>query len=169
MTYIIPYYVNYCYWSDILNVLSNRPNVSQVLFGELPKIKINEEQEKQAALFYLNSTIGLLRRYLIETAFEKYENEFDKVVSRLIRWTFSIVRASLRLFGIFVHPYEDSIVALEINFPNIDCEFLKILCNIRNCFYKTNKSLSLVREIEVYVEKYTKNMLRLYYDYEKIN
>ena len=41
--------------------------------------------------------------------------------------------------------------------------------NIRNCFYKTNKSLSLVREIEVYVEKYTKNMLRLYYDYEKIN
>lgn len=165
-----PIFFQHCYWSDILNVLSNRLSVSQILYGSLPLIEISQDQEKKAAIFYINNTIGIFRRFLTEFAY-KNENEKDLALTipRLIRWTFSIVRASLRLFGIFVHPYEDSIATVEKMFPEIEISTLKKLCKIRNKSINCKINFFLIKEIETFVETYTKYILLRYNDYEKTN
>lgn len=145
-----------CFWSDVINVLSLRDNVSQTLYGELPSVKFSLEQEKAAALFYINSTLGAFRRLIIESATVRYNNNiFDQpVIFRAIRWLFSIIRASLRLFEIFVHPYEASILILKDCFKEIDVSLLEELCLIRNSSVPDAYEKDLLLQIERYAENY---------------
>lgn len=155
--------------SEIINVLSMRENVSIVLFGKMPKFDISSEQEKRAAIFYINKTLNLFRRYLIEFVYKENSIKTFKIsLSRIIRWTFSIIRASLRLFNIQTHPYKSSLNYLINLFPELDLALLEELINLRENFNQIEIDFSIFTNIEIFIENYIKLILRRYYENETV-
>lgn len=148
-THIIP---SLNYHGEYLNVLQLRENVSILVFGSLHQITITRTMEKKAALVYINTTYYQLRKYIID-------NPPDIVgLKRITKWTFSIVRASLRLFDIFSHPYDESIMYITQLFKDeIDVSLLNKLLNVRNT---PSESISieylesLFMDIPLFLEKY---------------
>ena len=118
--------------SGIINALSMRENVSILVFGHVPSVSFTTEQEKQAAIFYIVNTLNLFREYLIEVFYRNNLEEHIKTdFKRIIRWVFSIIRASLRLFDIYTHPYEYSLPFVRQIFPEVDTSLLLQLIRIR--------------------------------------
>jgi len=151
--------------SEIINALSMRENVSILLYGETIDVKISAEQEKAAALFYINGTMLSFRRYLIENVYRvRSEAAYKTYVPRIVRWTFSIVRASLRLFDIYTQPYEPSILCLEKLFPGIDLSVPKKLVVIRKNINAHTTDWSIFPEIENFLENYTRFIIRSFYE-----
>jgi len=154
-----------CYNSEIINAISMRKGVSIVLFGYVPSVRFPVEQEKQAALFYIQNTLGLFRRYLIEVVYRDRPNvDIASVLARTIRWTFSIIRASLRLFDIYTHPYVPSLYYVEQLFPEIDLSLLNELIYIRENLDMADIDYSIFAEIELFIETYVTLTIRKYYD-----
>jgi predicted nucleotidyltransferase len=149
--------IHTCFNSGLLNALAMRPNVSELLYGTMPKLKINQKQELQAASYYIDNTVHLLREYLIEYVYNDDSAEhFDEYISRITRWVFSIIRASLRLFDIYVHPYKPSLNQLETLVPDMDLSVPYKLLAFRN----DKKQLSPDFKIFIEIEKFTYNYVR---------
>lgn len=146
-------YSKYFMNGAIINAIK-RKNIGIILYGNLPEITFSDEQEKQAALVYMSSTILSFREYLIEKLF-RGEHGLKNHLPRLIRWTFSLIRSSLRLFDVYVHPYEDSINSLKRLFPSIDTKVLDELVAIRRNFSDYHlENNELILRIEDFVETY---------------
>lgn len=111
-----------CYNSELTNALSFRNHVSISVFHDPPLYLLDVEMEKKAAVFYINDTLFRYRKYLNEHDFTTSGS--STLVPRLIRWYFSIIRASLRLEGIYVNPYEESIECLNKLYPSLDLSVL---------------------------------------------
>jgi len=157
-----------CFNSEIINALSTRENVSIVVFGRMPSISFPPEQEKRAALFYIMNTLGLFRRYVIEVLHKGNVEEHIKAdLRRIIRWVFSIIRASLRLFNIYTHPYEDSLTYLEQIFPELDISLLTQLTHLRKNISRVNNAsemIQIVQRVEMFIEEYVPLCLGRYID-----
>lgn len=158
-----------CYFnSEIINALSMRENVSIVVFGRLPNVSCTSEQEKQAAVFYMVNTLTLFRRYLVEVLYRgDVEEHIKEDLKRIIRWTFSIIRASLRLFNIYTHPYEYTLPFVKQTFPEVDTSLLKQLINIRENINTVDDSFEffqMLQKLEIFIEKYVTLSLRRYAD-----
>lgn len=153
-----------CFSSELLNVLALRDRVSMVLFGSLPKLSFTKEQEEQAALYYIGSTIAALRRYLVEWVYTASdEQHLSECRARVTRWVFSIVRSSLRLFGVYAHPYEDSLDRLRTLFPSLDLTILERLAELRKS-PQASLDRSVFRDIEHFVQRYSVLVFRKYAD-----
>ena len=155
-----------CFNSEIINVLSMRENVSILVFGSIPNVSFTPEQEKKAALFYITNTLGLFRRYIIEVLYRgNVEDHIKADLKRIVRWVFSIIRASLRLFNIYTHPYEYSISHVKQIFPELDISLLVQLIHLRENINRVNNIFELIQiaqKIEVFVEEYVALCLRRY-------
>ena len=158
-----------CYFSsEVINALSMRDNVSIVAFGDIPAVSFTSEQEKQAAIFYIMTTLGLLRRYFVEVLYRgNAEDHIKADLRRIIRWLFSIIRASLRLFNIYTHPYEDSLPHLERIFPELDISLLAHLTGLRkniNRVDNASEMIQVAQRIEIFIEEYVALCLGRYVD-----
>jgi len=159
-----------CFNSEIINALSMRENVSIVVFGHVPSVSFTTEQEKQAAILYIMNTLALFRRYLIEVLYRDNVEEHIKAdLKRIIRWVFSIIRSSLRLFDIYTHPYEYSLPFVRQIFPEVDTSLLLQLIRIRKNISTVDNTSELVQEIEIFIEEYVVLSLRRYIDEIKKN
>ena len=155
----------YCFNSEIINALSMREGVSIVVFGCVPNVNFTPEQERQASLFYITNTLHLLRRFVVEVLYRgKLEDHIKADLKRITRWLFSIIRASLRLFNVYTHPYEYSIPYLKQVFPELDTLLLVQLTHIRKNIiaYNTSELVQIVQEIERFAEEYVTLCLRRY-------
>ena len=151
--------------SEIVNALSMRDNVAIVVYGHLPELDFTPEQEKQAAIFYIMNTLALFRRYLVEVAYRgNLEEHVRTDLKRTSRWMFSIIRASLRLFDVYSHPYQYSLEHLERLFPELDTSLPKQLIEMRESFKKIDIPLDIIHRIETFVENYVVLSLERYYD-----
>lgn len=158
----------FCYSSEIINALSMREDVSIVLFGDMPSVHFPTEQEKQAAICYISSTLASFRRYLTEVAYKGTPRvSAASILGRIVRWTFSIVRASLRLFDIYSHPYTYSLEYVEQLFPEVDLSLLNRLILLRENVATEEKELSIIGDVESFIESYVPLVMRRYY--EEIN
>ena len=158
-----------CYFSsEVINALSMRDNVSIVAFGDIPTVSFTSEQEKQAAVFYIMNTLGLLRRYFVEVLYRgNVEDHIKADLGRIIRWLFSIIRASLRLFNIYTHPYEDSLPPLKRIFPELDMSLLARLTELRkniNGVDNASEMVQVAQKIEIFMEEYVTLCLGRYVD-----
>lgn len=151
--------------SEIVNALSMRENVSIVVYGHLPELSFTTEQEKQAAIYYIMNTLGLFRKYLVEVVYrDNLEEHIRTDLKRISRWMFSIIRASLRLFDIYAHPYQYSLEYMERVFPEVDTSLPKQLIEMRENYNKVEIPLEIIHEIEVFIENYVVLTLERYYD-----
>lgn len=150
----------------IINALVHLPTVGILLYGNLPPVQFSDAQIAGAQIGYVTTTLSTFREYLIEVLYRHHDAEQRRgCIPRLIRWTFSIIRASLRLFGIWTHPYLDSVVALNRLFPEIDTYLLNTLIEIRQNFdeFQPSDDLSLLRDIEVFIEAFVPFVMSRYY------
>lgn len=125
------------YHSELTNALAFRNQVSISVFQRSPTFQPDLESEKRTAVFYINDTLSRYRKYLNENDFS--QPGCGALIPRIVRWYFSIVRASLRLFGIYSAPYEESIEHLKVIAPSLDLSVLEELAAGRrdgtlNCF-----------------------------------
>jgi len=150
-----PLLLGKCFNSELLNALAMRPNVSAVLYGALPQVSVSPEQEKMAAFFYVDQTLSSFRRYLTEQVYRHDgEEHFRRSVVRITRWLFSIIRASLRLFDIYVHPYEPSLAQVEGLFPQIDLTVPYALLAMRNEPTRISTDFALFSSVEHFLQEY---------------
>lgn len=150
-----------CYNSEILNALAMRANVSAVVYGMLPRVHVSPTQEKMAARFYIDHTMAAFRRYLIEHAYRGDGQEhYRRSVARVTRWLFSIIRASLRLFDIYVHPYDPSLEQVAVLFPDIDLSVPYGLLEMRTTPDAIRIDYALFGSMEEFLQKYVACVLR---------
>lgn len=150
-----------CFNSEVLNSLAMRSNVSTLIYGTLPHIVFSPEHEKMAARFYIDYTLGLFRRYLVEDVYShRAKDNLAAAVPRITRWVFSIIRASLRLFDVYVHPYRPSLTQLETMFPGLDISIPYALLGMRDDPKKICIDPSLFASVEAFVETYSAFILR---------
>jgi predicted nucleotidyltransferase len=155
-----------CYHSEILNALALRPGVSAVLYGELPPFDITMEQERLAALFYMDDTVHRLRRYLVESAVTGSDEVlFGNSVARVTRWVFSTVRAALRLFGIYSHPYEPSLIEVERLFPEIDLTLPRALVAYRGSPRSYTLPSTVFSQSEFFLAEFRRAVLKRLEDF----
>lgn len=159
-------YKEFLFNGIIINSLK-RNDQHIVLFGRIPEISISDEQEKSAALYYINQMLFWQREYFIEFIYKK--ESIRKYYPQLLRRTFSIVRASLRLFDIFCNPYEESINNLEKIFPKYNVLLLKKLLYIRSNFkiIKENELKRTADNIHKFIESYIPFIIKEYSEYDK--
>lgn len=117
------------YNSELTNALAFRNNVSVSVFENPPVYTFSLEEEKRTAIYYINDTLLKYRKFLNENDF--FEEDGKKFLQRIVRWTFSIIRASLRLDGIYAHPYEESISFLQKLYPDLDTSCLQKIAKAR--------------------------------------
>jgi hypothetical protein len=138
-----------------------RTNVSAVLYGALPVLAVSPEQEKLAARFYIDQTVAAFRRYLIEQVHRgEGQEHYGQSLARVTRWVFSIMRASLRLFDIYVHPYDPSLEQVAALFPDIDLSVPYELLTMRKHPDMLRVNYSLFDSIEGFLQKYITCVLR---------
>ncbi len=149
------------YNSEVINALSMRPGVSRIIYGTLPHVSFSKEQERAAAHFYISHTLVAVRRYLLENAMRRPAQQ-DIVISvaRVTRWVFSIIRASLRLFDVYVHPYGPSLDQVKVLFPGIDLTVPYVLLRMREAPTTIWADHSLFISIETFLEEYVTVVLR---------
>ncbi len=120
------------YHGEYTNALAFRKQVSISVFREHPVYLPDVETERRTSIFYINDTLFRYRKYLNENDFTRPGSAI--LLPRIVRWYFSIVRASLRLFGIYSDPYEASIEHLREIAPSLDISVLEELAvGRRNC------------------------------------
>ena len=150
-----------CYNSEAINALAMRPNVSRILYGTPPPVSFSVEHEKIAARFYISHTLGAFRRYLTEDVLcHNTQHELKYDVARITRWVFSIIRASLRLFNVYVHPYGPSLEQVKVQFPQMDLSVPYALLSMRKDPTNIKADLSLFVSVEAFLEKYVPFVLR---------
>ncbi len=154
-------YSQYLYNGIIMNAIK-RAHQHQILYGSLPDFQITDQQEKQAALFYINQMLFWQREYFIETLLRT--NDLKDKFPQLLRRTFSIARASLRLFDIYCNPYEETIENIESIFPECKFETLQKLLLIKNNYssIEVSKLEECLIEISHFIETFIPMVLRKY-------
>ena len=154
----------YLFNGIIINALK-RDDVRDVIYGSIPDFKISDEQEKQSALFYINHMLFWQREYYIESLLRSNNEQIKSLIPILIRRTFSIVRASLRLFDIYCHPYEDSIYNIENKFPEICTNVLWKMLDIKDSFDEFQfNDIDILLEIRNFTEIFVDTILKKYND-----
>jgi predicted nucleotidyltransferase len=158
-------FISVKYNSELTNALSFRKDVSMIVFGECIPIQINKEHEKITSLYYINNTINQYRKFLVDNLNRGDSYLTIDVLPRIIRWVFSIIRASLRLFDIYVHPYSESVFHLQSIFPDINISILDKLLKIREGkLVKENKII--LNEIDIFLSIYVNAVRSRYYEKE---
>jgi predicted nucleotidyltransferase len=151
----------YLYNSEVINALAMRPDVSRIIYGNLPHVSISAEQEKIAARFYVSHTLSAVHRYLVQDAMHPTSRQdTTRHVARLTRWVFSIIRASLRLFDIYVHPYRPSLLEVERLFPHLDLAIPYLLLSMRHNPGTISADTAFYASVERFLEEYTTTALR---------
>lgn len=151
----------------IINALTYLPTVGMLLHGNLPTVTFSDTQIASAQIGYITTTLSAFREYLIEVLYRKHDAKQRRdCIPRLIRWTFSIIRASLRLFGIWTHPYADSVSFLNRIFPEIETQLLDRLIDIRSHFdeFSASDDSFLFHDIEAFVEEFVPFIMSRYYE-----
>lgn len=152
--------------SAVINAVICLPTVGILLHGNLPSIEFSDIQIASAQIGYITTTLAAFREHLIEVLYRKHDpKQRQEYVPRLIRWTFSIVRASLRLFDVWTHPYVDSVAALNKLFPDIDTRLLDRLIAIRERFnsFDITDDPTLLLDIETFIETFVPFVMSRYY------
>ena len=152
--------------SAVINAITCLPSVGVLIHGDLPTVTFSTKQIMSAQIGYITTTLHAFREYLIEILYrQRQAHERQQCVPRVIRWVFSIVRASLRLFGIWTHPYADSVIALNKLFPEIDTRLLCELIAIRQCFdtFDISGTPSLFSDIEKFIEEFVPFIMARHY------
>lgn len=156
--------------SGILNAIAMRDGVSLLIYGKNPKAKISTDQEKAAAIFYLSDTMVSFREFMYrQTSISSTKENFLVTAPRVTRWTFSIVRASLRLFDVYSHPYDESVTHIIRIFPEIDTDILTKLIHLRKNLENCDYDFSIIYKAFDFCELYSKIALRRYFDYAQIS
>jgi predicted nucleotidyltransferase len=157
------------YSSEVLNALAMRPDVSRILYGTLPPVSFSPEHEKMAARFYISHTLGTFRRYLLEDVICRCaQPDLERSAARVTRWVFSIIRASLRLFNIYVHPYGPSLEQVKLLFPQVDLSIPYLLLGIRKDQGGVRPDHTLFISVEAFLETYVPFVLREAAKYEQL-
>lgn len=152
--------VRHCYNSEILNALSMRPNVSIAIYGAIPSFQVSAEQERLAALYYIGDTIHKLRRFIAETVGTSNDAvHLRQCLARTTRWLFSVIRASLRLFGIYCHPYEPSLHEVAKLLPEVDLSLPRMLIAFRTSPLDYHIDESLFIQSEGFVVGFRRTVL----------
>src|ERR1035438_7005723 len=148
--------------SEIINALAMRPGVSTVIYGDLPVATFGGDDEPLAARFYVSNTLALFRRYLVENVFGNPQ-PCDRVaaVARITRWMFSIIRASLRLFDVYAHPYEPSLTQLATLFPTLHLSLPYTLTRMRANPATIQTDDALFLAAEAFIEQYSSEELQI--------
>lgn len=151
--------------SGAINALAMRKNVSKVLYGSVPYVTFSKDHEKIAAVYYISSTMLMMRDYMINIAtLDESEEHFRTIAPRITRWVFSIVRASLRLYGIYCHPYEESIAHVNSKFPDVDTTTLERLVVLRKTFVNCGVDMDLLMSAYEFSEAYSQMILRCHHE-----
>lgn len=154
-------HIGRCYNSEVMNALALRPGVSQVLYGRPPSLRFDANQETQAAWFYLDDTSFRLRRFIVETALQTTDpHTFRQSIARVTRWVFSMIRASLRLFGIYCHPYEQSLAAVSKVLPHVGLDTPRRLLTYRNAPYECFVDMDVFQQSMEFVTNYKQEICR---------
>jgi hypothetical protein len=152
--------------SALVAALTGVPDVGLLLWGQMPTCAFTSTQVTQAHVYYVCNTLTSFREYLIEVLYRSDNPEHRRrCLQRIVRWTFSIVRASLRLFGLWVHPYDDSIRVLRSLSFRADSSVLDRLAEMRRNFSNaTSPPGELFTEVETFLEAYVPEVLQRYSD-----
>jgi predicted nucleotidyltransferase len=154
------------YNSEIINALNLRG--ATFLFSK-SKIEYDiAKNEAEAAYIYISNTLNLFRRYLIEIVYKDHNPANQKIyLQRLIRWTFSILRSSLRIESVFLNPYTELVgflienQKLELNSITLLSRLVEIRQNYNNLEFESEAEfIGLVSQIENFVEQYTYCVLK---------
>jgi hypothetical protein len=151
--------------SEIINALNQRG--TRILYGCLNARDMAAFDETAAAYSYLSTVQNLFRRYYIENIFRPTQSIRNRTsIQRIIRWVFSIIRASLRLSGIYVNPYHESVVELiRLNLiSDEDTLLLKRLMTIREDMQAFDalgdeQARELYSSVELFIERYVHEVL----------
>ena len=111
------------------DIFSGRPNIAQILYGQIEPVKNESQEDIVANKFQINQAIYQFRKSFIEG---KYKTFGVKDIKTYIKKTFSTLRASLVIMGHYVHPYEALVDLLRKLFPDYDVGLLEKLVAIRN-------------------------------------
>lgn len=114
--------------SVILNALSGRPQTAKLLSGYINFITPSILVEKANALSYLDHMTVQIRRHLLEG---KNKGSAKEILGQAIRWTSSILRATLRCHGVFVLPYEETLTQVATIYPNKDLSYVASSFDLR--------------------------------------
>lgn len=146
-------FISIKYNSEFTNVLAFRKDVSMVVFGEFKPLLISKEYEKTTAVYYINNTVNQYRKFLVDNFMEDNIAISTHIIPRITRWVFSIIRASLRLFDIYSHPYNESLTHLKTIFPDMNIDILEKLLNIREgkLVYDNQR---IIDEIDMFLSTY---------------
>ena len=129
------------------DIFSGRPNIAQILYGQIEPVGNKRQEDITANKFQINQAVYQFRKSFIEG---KYKTFGIKDIKTYIKKTFSTIRASLIIIGHYVHPYEDLVDQLRKLFPDYDVGILEKLIAIRN----RNTTLQGIIFAELYVEIY---------------
>jgi predicted nucleotidyltransferase len=152
-----------CRYSNgsIINALLFPGVVSQLLWGS--PIVINPEiaRNDYIQFSYIHNTLGLFRDYICAFYMSNGSTPLVVAVPRLARWAFSIVRSSLRLDGIWTHPYEDSLPDAKRIYGDLDFQILDALCAIRRdwCNRCGELNEAHIQRLEKFVEAYVPEVI----------
>jgi len=121
-----------------------------------------------AARFYISHTLGAFRRYMLEDVmYCCAQHDLEHSVARVTRWVFSIIRASLRLFNVYVHPYNPSLDQVKVLFPQLDLSIPYVLLDMRKKPATIRPDHTLFISVEAFLEKYVSFVLREASNYEQ--
>jgi hypothetical protein len=156
------------YNSEIINALNLRS--AKVLYGSLNAIDSTFFNERESVFVYLVNTQNLFRRYYIENVYCNLDSINCKIyLQRIIRWVFSIIRSSLRLYDVFVNPYQDSLNELiKINcLSQQNISLIETLIRIRSDFANLDTSdiayfEELFTRIEDFIESYVNKTISIF-------
>jgi len=162
--------------SEIINALNLRG--TRVLYGTIESVVDTEFfEERESVYVYLNNTLFLLRRFYIENIYKDLnELNVKHYLQRVIRWIFSIVRASLRLYDIYVNPYEESVAQLKVLGICSDQHLLLLqdLLAVRVQFPAINTSTwksyePLFSQMEEFVETFVRSAIEIASPQDRLN
>lgn len=136
-----------------INALIIERKVGLPIFGKIPQLRTTPHQERVAAILYITDIRYQLRNFIWDFSIQDCPN-LDYAIPRVSRWCFSTIRASLRLFEIYSHPYEESIFHLETLFPSKDFSLLHRIASLRKNFIPSDADRTLVEDTYLFVEDF---------------
>jgi hypothetical protein len=145
--------------SVLLNTLSGRVGTSKILWGH---IELEEPQmtiERANALSYVDHMTSQLRRFHAEV--KDTASSARTRLAQAIRWTSSLVRAWLRSRGVFVLPYEESLIAASQLCAGIAFSDAFAAFALRRSWGQVNEHVSAdyLRRLDYFMESFLERVL----------
>jgi hypothetical protein len=151
--------------SVILNALSGRPQTSRLLSGQIDFVTPNINVEKANALSYLDHMSVQIRRHLLEG---KKKESAKEALGQVVRWTSSILRASLRYYEIFVLPYEETLDKAIKIYTDRDFNHVATSFNLRYSWHQVNdeEASQHLNRLSFFIENFLEDFFNTIYGWE---